>query len=50
MGCNCGGSRSTKPKPTYTVTHKDGTKKAYNSEVEARMAVSRKGGTYVKNG
>jgi hypothetical protein len=49
MGCACGGAKSSGPKPTWTVTHRDGTKKSYNTEVEARMAVSRKGGTYVKN-
>lgn len=43
MGCNCG---SKSKNVTYVATFPDGTTKAYASEIEARIAVQRKGGTY----
>jgi len=44
MGCNCGTKRAGKE--TFKVTHADGTSKVVNSEIEAKAAVARKGGTY----
>jgi len=44
MGCNCGSKRAAKV--TFKVTHADGTTKTVNSEIEAKAAVARKGGTY----
>jgi hypothetical protein len=43
MPCNCGGSRK---KVTYVAVFSDGTTKVYASEVEARIAVQRNGGSY----
>jgi len=45
MGCNCGGAKSG-AKVVYVATFTDGTTKTYASEIEARMAVLKKGGTY----
>jgi hypothetical protein len=43
----CGACASNKSgKTTYTHTLPDGTKKSYSSEVEAKAAVARKGGSY----
>lgn len=46
MGCNCGGSKGSGKKVVYVATFTDGTTKSYGSEIEARMAVVKKGGTY----
>ena len=46
MGCNCGTKRAGKE--TFKVTHADGTTKTVNSEIEAKAAVARKGGSYKK--
>lgn len=43
MACNCG---KGKKKVTYVATFADGTTKVYSSEVEARIAVQRNGGSY----
>lgn len=45
--CNCSGGTSGK-KTTYIATFSDGTRKVYASEVEAKVAVSRKGGSYTQ--
>lgn len=42
----CGACASNKTKVTYVHTDKTGTKKTYSSEVEAKAAVARRGGTY----
>jgi VCBS repeat-containing protein len=46
MGCNCGTKRAAKE--TFKVTHADGTTKTVNSEIEAKAAIARKGGSYKK--
>ena len=47
MACGkCASPKATKT--TYTHTLPDGSKKAYSSEVEARAAVARRGGSYKK--
>jgi hypothetical protein len=45
MACGACGSSKTKS-TTYTHTAPDGTKSGYRTEVEAKAAVARKGGTY----
>ena len=42
----CGKCASKGGKTTYVHTAKDGTKKTYSSEVEAKAAVARRGGSY----
>lgn len=42
----CGSCGSKKSKTTYLHTASNGTKTTYNSEIEARAAVARKGGSY----
>lgn len=42
----CGSCGSKKAKTTYVHTDSSGNTKTYSSEVEARAAVARKGGTY----
>lgn len=42
----CGACASKTSKTVYIHTAKDGAKKEYKSEVEARAAVARRGGTY----
>lgn len=44
VGCNCGKSKGGRE--TFVATFTDGTTKTYNTEVEARVATQRKGGTY----
>lgn len=44
MACNC--NRKKVAAATYTAEFPDGTKKAYRSETEAKVAVARKGGSY----
>lgn len=46
MPCNCGGGAATGKKVTYVATFPDGTSKVYDSEVAAKVAVSRQGGSY----
>lgn len=47
MACgSCSDRRSAKS--VYVHTADDGTVKDFNTEVEARAAVARKGGSYVK--
>ena len=46
MPCNCGTKRAAKE--TFKVTHADGSTKTVNSEIEARAAVARRGGSYKK--
>jgi hypothetical protein len=48
MPCNCGGGAATGKKVTYVATFSDGTTRVYQSEVEAKIAVSRKGGSYIR--
>lgn len=43
MGCNC---KKSAPRATYVHTDPQGNQKVYNSEVEAKAAVARKGGTF----
>ena len=45
MPCNCG-SGSAASKVTFVATFSDGTTKTYASEIEARVAVTKKGGSY----
>lgn len=45
MACACKGKGK---KVTYTATFADGSKATYNSEIEAKYAVVRKGGSYNK--
>jgi hypothetical protein len=42
----CGACGSSKSKTTYLHTAKDGTKTTYATEIEARAAVARRGGSY----
>jgi hypothetical protein len=42
----CGKCASSTKKTTYVHTDKTGTKKTYSSEVEAKAAVARRGGSY----
>ena len=44
MGCNCGGSRAK----TYTYIHVSATGRqtSYRTEIEAKAAVIREGGSY----
>lgn len=47
MACGtCSGGRTAKA--VYVHTADDGTVKDFNTEVEAKAAVARKGGSYVK--
>ncbi len=46
MGCNCGSRGAAGPKIVYVATFGDGTSKSYQSEIEARVAVAKRGGTY----
>lgn len=48
ISCNCG--KKAVAKATYVVTFPNGTVRTYNSEIEAKMAVSRSGGSYAKKG
>lgn len=48
IGCNCGAKN--KARSTYVATFKDGTTRTYNSEIEAKAAVARQGGSYQKKG
>ena len=41
--CNCGSKGN---KLEYVVAFSDGTSKTFNTEVEAKIATQRKGGTY----
>lgn len=44
----CGSCASRTAASTFLHTAKDGTKQTYKSETEARAAVARRGGSYVK--
>lgn len=44
LACNCG-KKKTGPAPTYVAKFSDGTSQTYKSEIEAKAAVARKGGT-----
>jgi hypothetical protein len=47
MACSCQGKSGATASPkSYTVTAKDGSKKAYKTEVEAAAAARRLGGSY----
>lgn len=47
MGCSCNGNKAATAKPkSFTVTAKDGSKKAYATEVEAAAAARRLQGSY----
>lgn len=46
MGCGCS-KRSGRP--VYILTLPNGTKMSYASEIEAKMAQARKGGTVAKS-
>lgn len=43
--CNCGSKRAGGASKNWVHTAPDGTKKTYSSEMDARMAASRSGGT-----
>lgn len=43
MGCNCG---KKKTNSTFVATFKDGTRRTYSTEADARRAVALKGGSY----
>jgi hypothetical protein len=43
MGCNCGKKKAAS---TYVATFKDGTRRTYSTEADARRAVALKGGSY----
>lgn len=45
MGCNCG---KKKVSETFVATFKDGTRRTYTTEADARRAVATKGGSYKK--
>lgn len=45
MACGVCASKNPK-KASYVHTAKDGSKKVYSSEVEAKAAVARRGGSY----
>jgi hypothetical protein len=45
MPCNCGASKSG-AKVTYVATFSDGTTQAYATEIDAKVAVIKKGGSY----
>lgn len=45
MPCNCG-SKKTTTRVTYVATFADGKTQAYADETSARMAVTRRGGSY----
>jgi hypothetical protein len=45
MPCNCGAGGGSK-KVTYVATFTDGSSKSYASEIEAKVAVRKNGGTY----
>lgn len=47
MPCNCGGGAAGK-KVTFIATFPDGTTKVYDSEVAAKVATTRKGGSYTQ--
>lgn len=44
MGCGCGGRKNGAPQ-TWIHTDPNGRKTSYSSEMDARMAASRDGGT-----
>ena len=44
MACACG--KKLAVRKTYIVTFTDGTSKSYSSEVEARAAAERRGGSW----
>lgn len=46
MGCNCGKKKTSSD--TFVATFKDGTRRTYTTEADARRAVATKGGTYKK--
>lgn len=47
MGCSCAkGSAAAAAPKSYVVTSPNGSKKAYRTEVEAKAAATRTGGTY----
>ena len=46
MPCNCGGKTASGQKVTYVATFSDGTTKTYATEIDARVAVTKKGGSY----
>lgn len=43
--CNCGSNRADGSKKNWTHTAPNGVKKTYSSEMDARLAASRLGGT-----
>lgn len=45
MPCNCGAGKSG-AKVTYVATFSDGTTKTYATEIDAKVAVTRNGGSY----
>jgi hypothetical protein len=45
MACSCGKNRLTNANKTWVHTDTSGKKTTYSSEMDARMAASRKGGT-----
>lgn len=45
MPCNCGKTASGQ-KLTYVATFADGTTQVYSTEIDARVAVTKKGGSY----
>jgi hypothetical protein len=45
MPCNCGAGKSG-AKVTYVATFSDGTTQSYATEIDARVAVTKKGGSY----
>jgi hypothetical protein len=46
MPCNCGGKTASGNKVTYVATFSDGTTQVYSTEIDARVAVTKKGGSY----
>lgn len=48
IGCNCG--KKGVVKASYVVTFPDKSTRTYSSEIEAKMAVGRNGGSYAKKG
>jgi hypothetical protein len=46
MGCNCGNKGTSSVPKSFVVKNPDGSTKSYRTEVEARAAAQRTGGTW----
>lgn len=50
MGCSCGGKSASGARITYVATFTDGTTQTYATEIDAKVAVSKRGGSYRAQG